>query len=301
MSLASGKSPWSSTFTFFCIDRLGSLLLTIQKENNRMIDISGIDYSHLDKPQILNFVFHPRSEMTLGASSSEHDLLIPTEKDVAIGARFHITDTSAANILFFHGNGEIVGDYDDLGALYNREGINFLAVDYRGYGRSTGTPTITGMMRDCHLIFEFTRKWLEMNGCEGPLIVMGRSLGSASALELAAHYPKEIDGLVIESGFAYAVPLLKLLGIDTNCLGIKEDQGFRNIDKIRGFGKPTLIIHAERDHIIPFSDGQALYDACPAEQKALLKIPQANHNDIFMRGMEAYMTAIKELTQMISK
>jgi len=96
-----------------------------------MIDIFRIDYSQLDKPQILSFVFHPRLEMPFGASSSGHDLLIPTEKGLVIGARFHTTDESAPNILFFHGNGEIVGDYDDLAPLYNRRGINFLAVDYQ--------------------------------------------------------------------------------------------------------------------------------------------------------------------------
>jgi len=54
-----------------------------------------------------------------------------------------------------------------------------------------------------------------------------------------------------------------------------------------------LIIHAQFDHIIPFSDGQALYDACPAKEKALVKIPNANHNDIFFRGLEQYLAAIK--------
>ena len=90
---------------------------------------------------------------------------------------------------------------------------------------------------------------------------MGRSLGSASVLELAAAHSNLIHGLIIESGFAYAAPLLKLLGIDIEALGFKEAHGFGNIDKIKAFAKPTLIIHAEFDHIIPFSDGQALFDA----------------------------------------
>jgi len=79
--------------------------------------------------------------------------------------------------------------------------------------------------------------------------------------------------------------------------GFKEDEGFHNIDKIREFHKPTLIIHAEYDHIIPFSDGQALYDACQAPDKTFLKIPGANHNDIFMRGLSEYMAAIKKLAE----
>jgi fermentation-respiration switch protein FrsA (DUF1100 family) len=126
---------------------------------------------------------------------------------------------------------------------------------------------------------------------------MGRSLGSASVLELVSHYESEIDGLIVESGFAYAGPLLRLLGINVEAVGFKEEAGFRNVDKIEGFDRPTLVIHAEFDHIIPFSDGQALYDACQAQDKTMLKIPGANHNDIFMRGLSEYMTAIKMLAE----
>jgi fermentation-respiration switch protein FrsA (DUF1100 family) len=264
-----------------------------------MIDISQIDYALLDRPEILMYLFHPRPEFGRSGSASvsaHQDFMIPVEADIAVGARFHLVDKSACNILFYHGNGEIVADYDEMGPLYNRIGINFLPVDYRGYGRSTGEPTITAMMRDCHVIFDFSKHWLEENKYTGPFVVMGRSLGSASVLELVVNYQSRIDGLIIESGFAYAGPLLQLLGINLAALGFREEEGFRNVDKIHAFEKPTLIIHAERDHIIPFSDGQALYDTCPSADKAFLKIPGANHNDIFARGLSEYMAAVKALT-----
>ena len=269
-----------------------------------MIDIAKIDYSVLDRPEVLQFLFHPRPEPSgspLQATDSagligvEKDILIPVEEGVVIGARFHMAGNSGANILFFHGNGEIVADYDELGPVYNQMGVNFLAVDYRGYGRSTGKPTVTAMMRDCHVIFEFVQNWLRQNNFPGPIIPMGRSLGSASVLELAAAYEDSTDGLIVESGFAFAAPLLQLLGIDLQTLGFKEEKGFRNIDKIRNFNKPTLIIHAEFDHIIPFSDGQALYNASPSPDKTFLKIPGANHNDIFMRGFQEYLAAVKNI------
>ena len=261
-----------------------------------MIDISKIDYSTLDRPEVLNSLFHPRAEWE-GADTNIYarNMLISVEADVVIGARFHMAQKTAPNMLYFHGNGEIVADYDELGPIYNRMGINFIPVDYRGYGRSTGRPTITAMMRDCHVIFEFVRKWLKENGYSSSFIAMGRSLGSASVLELAANYKSEIDALIVESGFAYAGPLLQLLGVNLQAIGFKEEVGFRNVDKIRLFEKPTLIIHAERDHIIPFADGQALFDACQAEDKTLLKIPGANHNDIFQRGFSEYMEAVKTL------
>lgn len=261
-----------------------------------MIDISHIDYSAFDNPIITRSLFYPRPEWgsVLSAGSSD-SLLIPVEKDVVVGARFHVADKKAANILFFHGNGEIVADYNDMGALYINMGINFLPVDYRGYGRSTGKPTVTTMMRDCHVIFDYVKCWLRENEYAGPFIVMGRSLGSTSACELAFHYKDEIDGLIIESGLAYAGPLLRLLGITMENIGLSEDQGFRNLDKIGSFDKPTLIIHAEHDHIISFSEGQRLFEASPSHDKRLLKIPGANHNDIFIHGMSEYMEAVKLL------
>ncbi len=266
-----------------------------------MTDIPLTDYSALDKPEILHHIFYPRQEYQLPGKSSGTEIFIPVERDVALGARFHMDSKDGANILFFHGNGEIVSDYDDLGPFYNRMGINFLPVDYRGYGRSGGSPSVSSMMSDCRTVYEFTKKWLGEHGYSGPLIVMGRSLGSASALELASKYESGIDGLIIESGFAYTEPLLRLLGADLRGMNLSEKDGLNNLDKIRSFKKPILIIHAEFDHIIPFSDGQAFYDAATSRDKMLLKIPGANHNDIFSKGLMEYMAAVKSLVGRVSK
>jgi uncharacterized protein len=267
-----------------------------------MRNLNPVDYSPLDVPEVLLRLFHPRPEFSFAAAhSSARNLLIPVGGDVAVGARFHPVAATAPTILFFHGNGEIVADYDELASFYNRQGVNFLPVDYRGYGRSTGEPTVSAMMRDCHGIFRFTRPWLAEMGYPGPLVIMGRSLGSASALELAAAYPEEVAALIVESGFAYAGPLLQLLGVNLAAIGFKETAGFRNVDKIRAYSGPTLIIHAEHDHIIPFSDGQALYDAAASRDKTLLKIPHANHNDILLQGFGPYMAAIQALAARLSR
>ena len=263
-----------------------------------MIDLSKIDYSALDRLDVAAYLFYPRPDY--GPASIE-EILIPVEEGVQIGARFHTREKSAPTLLFFHGNGEIVADYDELAEVFIGAGVNFLPVDYRGYGKSSGSPSITSMMRDCHQIYGFIRRWLNEKGVSGPFIVMGRSLGSASALELLAAYGDKIDAVVIESGFAYSQTLLNLLGVELKSLGLSEEDGFRNLDKIRTFGKPTLIIHAEYDHILPFTEGQALFEASPADGKSLLKIPGANHNDIFARGLKEYVAALKELVERVKK
>ena len=263
-------------------------------------EIQEIDYSNLDRPEILMALFHPRKEWRpKGAPAPGEELLIPVDENIMVGARFHPAAQTDPILLFFHGNGEIVADYDEMAPIYTRMGINFLPVDYRGYGRSTGTPTITTMMRDCHRIFAFIKSFLDERGCRGPIIVMGRSLGSASALELASRYGDRIDALIIESGFARTGPLLQLLGVNLNTIGFTEDTGVENARKIRACHKPTLIIHAEKDHIIPFTDAEELYEACGAPDKRLLMIPGANHNDIFFRGMGEYLKAVKHLVEKV--
>jgi hypothetical protein len=247
----------------------------------------------LDRPEVLACLFHPRPGYHPGYQANSGDLRIPVADGVVIGGHCHRADTEAVTILFFHGNGEIAEDYDDLGPVYARHRINFLAVDYRGYGQSTGWPTASTMLADSHVVLDFVIDWLKRQGHTGPLIVMGRSLGSAPALELARHHPEAIAGLILESGFAHTGPLLRRLGANLATLKFDEHQGFRQLDKIQTVSRPTLIIHAEYDHIIPFSDGQALYDASPAPDKRLLKIPGADHNTIFALGWRSYLAAVE--------
>jgi uncharacterized protein len=265
-----------------------------------MKDISQIDYRVFDKPEILSLLFYPRREVVPFRSEKANlqDVKIAVDNNVTIGARFHSAGKAAPTIIFFHGNGEIVSDYDEVGPLYVERSMNFLPVDYRGYGSSTGRPTVTSMMRDCHVLFEYLRHWLEDEGYAGPLVVMGRSLGSASALELAVHYRDQISGLIIESGFAHLLPLLRLIGVRVSQMGITEEDGCRNLEKIRMFDKPTLVIHAEYDHIIPFPEGKALYETGGAREKRLVTIPGADHNTIFMSGFATYMQAIMDFVRL---
>lgn len=253
--------------------------------------------SSLDIPEVSRFLFHPRRESVPGDQNerggSSHDVLIPVGDSVHVGGRLHLFHPSYANLLFFHGNGEIVADYDDMGPIYQRIGVNFCPVDYRGYGRSTGAPSCSAMLRDAHSILDFVTAWLNEKGCTGPLVVMGRSLGSAPAIELAAESPHPIRGLIVESGFAYTIPLLRSLGLDVERLGLREAAALGNHAKIGTVRMPTLFIHAEFDRIIPYTDAQALYEASAAADKWLVKIPDAGHNDIFYHGVTQYMAAMK--------
>ncbi len=267
-----------------------------------MKDVPGTDYPLFDRPEMLLYLFHPRAESGVGKGDGNfEELSIPVERGECIGGRLYAAGVSSPTLLFFHGNGEIVEDYHDLGALYTRLGLNFMPVDYRGYGRSTGSPTVSAMMRDCHAVFKYACGRIADVPQSGPLIVMGRSLGSAPAIELAFTYPDRVRGLVVESGFARVIPLLRLLGIDATRYGITEEGAFDNPRKIAAYTGPTLIIHAEHDHIIPFEDGVMLHSLSGSKNKRMLEIKKADHNSVFQYGLKDYMEAVARLASDAAK
>jgi uncharacterized protein len=250
-------------------------------------------YPKLDRPEVLRFLFHPRQEPPSEPVQGAVDHAIAVDTDTVIACRFYPAGAQAPGILFFHGNGETVEDYEEIGMTYNRLGISLFAAEYRGYGRSTGKPAASSMISDAHMVFTEVKKWRAQQKHTGPLFLMGRSLGSAPAIELAAHDEAQIAGLIIESGFAYTEPLLRFLGIDTKGLGITGADCFGNFEKIKGLKKPLLVIHAQFDQFIPVSDAEALMKNCPSKRKQLYIVPRAGHNSILSFAGSDYFKYIK--------
>ncbi len=254
---------------------------------------NSFDYlAPLDSPDVAQLVFHPRPDPGYPLPEKAFDRMIDSGDGVGIGLRVHPVEEDGITILFFHGNGEIAADYDDVGPVYNRYGMNFFVAEYRGYGKSGGVPSGRSMLGDAHTVFDYVKDWLKENGRTAPLVVMGRSLGSASALELAASRSDEIRALILESGFAETMPLLRLLGIDPDRLKVGEKNGFRNRDKIREYTGPTLILHAQYDSLIPLAQAELLMEASGAHNRQLVVVPGADHNDILMKAGEEYFRTI---------
>ncbi len=250
--------------------------------------------AELDRPEIIDFLFYPRKENeNIPSPPNMRHLDVVAEDGVRLNTRMHVINPHAPHILFFHGNGEIAQDYDEIGQVFNRFQINFSVFDYRGYGRSHGTPSVSSLFCDAHQIMKALLDWRDENKDQGPVWIMGRSLGSAPAIELAASYPDQVEGLIVESGFAHSLPLLRRLGIDVDGLGVSKESIFSNVEKIKLFSKPTLFIHAEQDQIIPLEHGKALFQASPAAAKKIQMVPHADHNTILLVAGIHYFQWIK--------
>jgi len=252
--------------------------------------------ARLDEPEVAERIFFPRPDPGDPPPPGSTDLSIRVADGVALHARFHAGPAGAPVVLLFHGNGEIVADYDDVAEAYRGLGAGLLVVDYRGYGRSGGTPTPSSLIHDADRVLDFVRDGSAVRG-HPPLVVLGRSLGSAPAIHLAATRGTELAGLILESGFARTLPLLRLVGVPVERLGLQETDGFDNRDRMRQVTIPTLILHADEDSIIPFEDARLNFEACGAAQKELVVIEGADHNSIMAYGGRKYWGAIAAFLQ----
>jgi len=254
-------------------------------------------YQVLDRPEVLGVLFYPRREGGVPRLlSGVHNVRIPVDGDFSVGGKIYSAQPGAPVIVYFHGNGEIASDYDTIAPFYVNLGITLFVIDYRGYGVSDGAPTSSALINDARRAFRKVRDVLADKGVSaGELYVMGRSLGSAAALEVVDTCRDGLAGLIIESGFAHTFALIERIGFLQVPDADEARDGFGNLEKISRADLPTLIIHGERDWIIPVGDGIGLYEASPAAEKTLVKVPGAGHNDLMMAGRRIYFDAIAKL------
>lgn len=246
----------------------------------------------LDHPDILRVLFHPRRDYGLAASEGQQ-VTVAVEPEVSLGGRLYVAALDAPLIMYYHGNGEIAADYDDIANLYKSIGVTLLVMDYRGYGASTGTPTASNLLSDAHVVFQALAGILARNSLNpARTYLMGRSLGSVPTIETAVQSGAQLDGIIIESGFADTFGLLQRLGVQVRG-AVEAEHGFHNGAKMEQVTTRTLVLHGTSDVLIPAADGQELHDRCAAADKQLILIPGAGHNDIMLVGMQEYFMAIQ--------
>lgn len=256
--------------------------------------------SSLDRPEILRIAFYPRKSPVKLSKPNAENHFTEVEEGVRIGCRFYTTKFNCPSLLHFHGNGTIVDDLDQFAPFYNEIGINLFVASYRGYGFSDGTPTISNLIKDSHPIFKAFKKIVEEHEFKQSLFVMGRSIGSIPAAEIAYHCQSDIQGLIIESGPANNLRQYIRGLIPPHHPIWGNEWKFLNKVKLRSICKPTLIIHAQYDSDIPIEEARELYDNSAAKDKRLEIIPNADHNNLMIVGKKQYYKAIQEFVETYS-
>ena len=195
-------------------------------------------------------------------------LKIPVNDNEKISAIYLPNSQSAYTLLYIHGNAEDLGDIRPWLDRLHSWGFSVFAYDYRGYGTSDGSPSERNAYQDAEAAYLYLTQQLQIDPKK--IIAYGRSLGGGSATELATRHL--IAGLILESTFIstfrVVVPF-PLLPFDR----------FPILDKLPKVKAPVLVVHGKADETIPFSHGQALYEAA-SQPKLSLWVDGAGHNDL---------------------
>lgn len=191
-------------------------------------------------------------------------------------------------LIYFYGNGETVRNCERrLFWLADRYQLAILAVDYRGYGFSDGSPTVELLFQDTIIIYDSLQQY--PSTASGPVLVYGRSLGSFMALHLAAR--RSIDGMILEgtvTSLVDALPSFKrfipwyIRWLVRLRLGEDLMSCEQPLDVIRKISTPLLIIQGEEDELFPVTLAHDVYKSSPAEIKRWCPVPRKGHNNLFV-------------------
>jgi uncharacterized protein len=237
-------------------------------------------------------LLYPAGREKIGAREAGlpdfEDVTLETEDGERIVGWYKPAQPGRATLLYFHGNGGSLLNRRDRAKLLTEGGRGLLIVSYRGYSGSTGTPSEAGLRIDARTAYA----WLAARAPVERLVLYGESLGSGVAVRLATEKP--IAGLILDAPFTSAADVA---GHHYWYLPVwlLRDQ-YRSIDRIHELKSPLLVIHGDRDGVIPIALGERLFAAAPGP-KRFVTLPGVDHVSVLEAGglgpVRAFLDAVE--------
>lgn len=200
---------------------------------------------------------------------------IPSTDGVVLDCWWRTPATGKPVFMFFPGNGNGPSHHEPTLSRFARQGAGFLAVAYRGYEGSTGSPTEAGLHDDARAAYD----WLAGKVVANRIVIVGYSMGTGVAVKLATEKPGRAVVLLgpmtsIDEVFQQRYPTLHITAME---------DGFRSRDWIGALRMPLLIMHGDKDQTIPFSMGRQLFALAP-QPKTFVRVEGADHADLVEAG-----------------
>ena len=207
--------------------------------------------------------------------SGFEDVVLPTADGERIVGWYTAPQPGRAILLYFHGNGGSLLDRTGRARVLTQDGRGLLIVSYRGYSGSTGTPTETGLRTDARTAYD----WLAQRFPPERIVLYGESLGTGVAVGLAIE--RRVAGVVLDAPFTSAADVA---GHHYRFLPVwlLRDQ-YRSLDRIQNIRAPLLVLHGDRDGVVPFTLGERLYHHA-LEPKRFVRIPGGDHGSNLENG-----------------
>jgi fermentation-respiration switch protein FrsA (DUF1100 family) len=237
------------------------------------------------------FVFHPARYPAGNWQPKGEDAWFTSADGTKLHGWYLAAERPKAVVLYCHGNaGNVTGHWPMMRFYASELDASSLVFDYRGYGRSEGTPNEQGVLADARA----AREWLAKRAgvAEKDIVLVGRSLGGGVACHLAAH-----DGaraLVLENTFT-SVPDVAASKLPLLPVGWLMNTRLDSLSCIAQYHGPLLMTHGDADRTIPLGLGQRLFDAAN-EPKQFVLVPGGTHNapptQAYLRALKAFFAAL---------
>lgn len=240
------------------------------------------------------FIFLPERELEGNPGDAGlvfEDVLFSTSDGVTLHGWF-VPGGGNITFLWLHGNaGNISHRVDHIKLIHQQLEVSIFIFDYRGYGRSEGKPSEKGTYLDTEAALEYLRSRPDADP-KDKLVLFGQSLGSGVAVETASRH--KVDAIILESPFTSIRAMVRKAFpyLPSGLLVHLVEARYDSFSKIQNIDSPLLVVHGDRDELVPIEMGQELFEAAH-EPKLLYTVVGARHNDIYLVGGEDYIEALR--------
>lgn len=219
------------------------------------------------------------------------DAYFTTEDNLRLNAWLIPKADSKYTIMLFHGNAGNIGDRIDKIKLLYDAGASIFIVDYRGYGKSRGSPSEEGFYKDAIAAYNYLVNERKIDSRR--IVLYGESIGNAVAIHLAAQV--KTKALIVEGGFSRGRDMAKT--IYPFLPNFLFADSFDCIAKIKSNNTPKLFLHSRQDEIVPFELAKKLFDAAPQPKEFVELI--GGHNTAFLDSGQLYPSSVKAFLEKI--
>lgn len=237
------------------------------------------------------FIFYPDKvvDLTPGRLGMKYEeVYFRTDDGLRLHGWFVPAEGAGATLVWFHGNaGNISHRVDNLKLFHDRLQVNVFLFDYREYGKSEGVVSEEGTYRDGEAALRYLAGRTDVDPRR--IVLFGQSLGTAVAVELAARGARH--PLILEAPFTSIVDMARR-AFPFLPVSLLVRTRYDSIAKIERVAAPVLILHGDRDEMIPYRQGLRLFEAAK-EPKEFFTIVGARHNDTHIAGGEPYLRALR--------
>lgn len=234
--------------------------------------------------------FHPSKAIPSlsGTSASIEEVALKASDGTHLQAFLQRHPGNRRLILFFHGNaGNAYSRLGDLQTLSETTASSVLLLSYRGYGKSEGSPSEQGVYQDAEAALQYAQN--DLGFAEEDIILLGRSLGSAVAINLAQH--RNFAGLILVAPLTSGRDMARQMGL--GWIAWIAGSPLNSVVKVAHIPSPALFIHGDADNVIPIEMGRRLFEAYPSATKTFQQIPGAGHNNLVAIAGDAYWIGMR--------